>query len=141
MSLPAPVRVLCYPVDLPEAPVVKPLMKCCERRLIFSGTDQLIKMFAEIQRPEGSEWTQPSSQAGERELLSDWGAHHNRDQPRVPPNPVFSPVLGHLFVTPGSFQQQKKKRKHLQSSEVFLLSELKKVCTFEVASNTGLSAK
>ena len=30
------------------------------------------------------------------------------DQPRAPSNPVFSPVLGHLFFTPGFFNKKMK---------------------------------
>ena len=57
------------------------------------------------------------------------GAHHNRDQPKVlgySPNSFFSLVLGHLFFTTWHFQR-KKKRKHLQTSEVFRISSVKKV--------------
>ena len=53
-----------------------------------------------------------------QKLLSDWGggAHHNQDQPRVLPSPVFSLVLGHLFSLLG-LCNEKKKRKHLQTSD------------------------
>ena len=34
-----------------------------------------------------------------RELFSGWGAQLTFEKPRVPPNLVFSSVLGHLFFT------------------------------------------
>ena len=51
-----------------------------------------------------------------RELPSDGGggAHHNRDQPRVPSHPVFSPVLDHLFFPLGLFNEKNK-----QTNETF----------------------
>ena len=54
------------------------------------------------------------------------GAHHNRYQPRVPPNVVFSPVLSHLLSLLGLFHEKttrnKQKRKHLQTSEILTYS-------------------
>ena len=65
------------------------------------------------------------------------GAHHNRYQPRVPSNPIFSSVLGHYFH-PFIFLT----KKHLLTSEAFCLSlQLSEESTFAAASNKGLSAK
>ena len=44
------------------------------------------------------------------------------------PQELMSRFIGHFFVTPWSFQR--KKRKHLQTSEVPILSQLSEESTF-----------
>ena len=63
----------------------------------------------------------PNTQRREN-FFPSGGAHHNnnKDQPRVPLNLVFSPVLGHLFFIPRLFQQ---KGKYLQKNVVGIPSQ------------------
>ena len=45
-----------------------------------------------------------------RELFSGWGAQLTFEKPRVPPNLVFSSVLGHLFFTLWPFHRLKRNK-------------------------------
>ena len=72
------------------------------------------------------------------------GARHNRDQPMLSPNPVFSPISDHLFLSHSSFQRKNESIWTFETKKWGISSQSEEctyVCTFVAVSNEGLSAK
>ena len=85
-----------------------------------------------------SQWRRHVSQTctdSQSVLHSGVGAHDDRDKPRVPPNLVFSLVLGHLFFSP--WHLKKKTKTFVKKWDI--PSQLSEETTFLGTWNTGFN--